>query len=55
MHNLRYLIISSLHRELSPTRMLKWPGHSQVQNICNISSVYYVQDIGCHVVWQLSY
>ena len=32
-----FFTISSLHRELSPTRTLKWPGHNQVQITCGIS------------------
>ena len=30
--NSRFLTISSLRRELSPTRTLKWPGRNRVQN-----------------------
>ena len=45
----RYFTIS-LCRELSPTRMLKWPGHDRVQITCNTSSAYHVQHVMCHVV-----
>ena len=31
-------LYSSLRRELSPTRALKWPGRNRVQITCNISS-----------------
>ena len=33
-----FLTISSLRRETSPTRTLKWPGRSHVQITCNTSS-----------------
>ena len=41
--NSRFFTISSLRREPSPTRTLKWPGHSRVQITCNTSSAYHVQ------------
>ena len=33
--NLRFVTISSLHCELSPTRTLKWPGRNRVRITCN--------------------
>ena len=44
----RFCIIS-LHRELSPTRTLKWPGHNFAQITCNTSGAHHVQHV-CHVV-----
>ena len=41
-------LISSLLRELSPTRTLKWQRHSRVQTTCNTSSAY--QQAVCHPV-----
>ena len=38
-----FIAISSLRREPSPTRTLKWPGHNRVQITCNTSSAYHVQ------------
>ena len=37
--------ISSLRREPSPTRTLKWPGRNRVQITCNASSAYHVQHV----------
>ena len=45
---LRFFTISSQRRELSPTRMLKWPGRNHVQITCNTSSAYHVQ-VSCYV------
>ena len=42
--------ISSLRRELSPTRTLKWPGRNRVQITCNTSNTSHVQPAVCHVV-----
>ena len=42
--------ISSLRRELSPTRTLKWLGRKRVQITCNTSSAYHVQPAVCHLV-----
>ena len=42
--------ISSLRRELSPTRTLKWPGLSRVQITCNSSSAYHVQPAVCYLI-----
>ena len=44
----RFSTISSQHRELSPTRMLKWPGRNCVQITCNTSSAYHVQ-VSCYM------
>ena len=44
-HNLRFFTISSVHREPSPTRTLKWPGRNHVQTTCNTSSAYHVQHV----------
>ena len=49
----RLLTISSLHRELSPTRTLKWPGHNRVE-MCNISSTCHVQRAVCHLAQRYS-
>ena len=38
-----FFTISSLRREPSPTRTLKWPGRDLVQITCNTSSAYHVQ------------
>ena len=35
---------------LTPTRMLKWPGRNCVQIMCITSSAYHVQHVMCHVV-----
>ena len=48
--NSRCVAISSLRRELSPTRSLKWPGRNRVQITCNTSSAYHVQPAVCHLV-----
>ena len=40
----------SQHRELSPTRTLKWPGHNRVQIMCNTSSAYHMHHVMCHEV-----
>ena len=45
--NSRFLTISSLRCELSPTRTLKWPGRNRVKITCNTSSAYHVH----HVLW----
>ena len=44
------LTISSLRRELSPTRTLKWPGRNRVQITCNTSGAHHVQRVVCHWV-----
>ena len=47
-HYSRFFTISSQHRELSPTRTLKWPGRNRVQITCNTSSAYHMQ-VSCYV------
>ena len=42
--------ISSLRRELSPARTLKWPGRSRVQITCSTPSAYHVEHAVCHLV-----
>ena len=49
--NSRFFTISSLRRELSPTRTLKWPGRNRVQITCNTSSAYQVQHVVLHATW----
>ena len=54
--NSRVLTISSLHRELSPARTLKWPGRNhvqinRVQIMCNTSSAFHMQFV---VGWLLN-
>ena len=49
--NSRFLTISSLRRELSPTRTLKWPARNCVQIPCNTSSAYHVQHAVLRVTW----
>ena len=39
-----------LHRELSSTRTLKWPGRNRVQITWHTSSAFHVQHVVCHVV-----
>ena len=48
--NSRFFTISSLRRELSPKRTLKWPVCNRVQIMCNTSSVYHMQHAVCHLV-----
>ena len=56
--NLRFFTIFSQCCELSLTRMLKWPGRSHVQMMCNTSSTY-LMPVSCYVPYgtkgQLSY
>ena len=49
--NSRFFTISSLCRELSPTRTLKWPRRNQVQIMCNTSSAYHVQHVVLCATW----
>ena len=49
--NLRFLTISSLRRELSPTHTLKRPGRNRVQITCNTSSAYHVQHVMLRATW----
>ena len=46
----KIITISSLRRELSPTRTLKWPGRNRAQITCNTSRAYHVQHVVCHLV-----
>ena len=49
--NSRLFIISSVSRELSPTRTLKWPVRSRVEIACNTSSAYYVPHSVIRATW----
>ena len=42
--------VSSLRRELSPTRTLKFPRHNRVQITCNTLSAYHAQRVVCQLV-----
>ena len=46
----RVVAITSLRRELSPTRTVKRPGRNRVQITCNTPSAYHMQPAVCHVV-----
>ena len=46
-----FFTISSLRRELSPTRTLQWPGCNGVQITCNTSSTYHMQHVVLHAMW----
>ena len=51
----REFTISSLRREPSPTRTLKWPGRNCVQITCNTSGAHHVKHVVCHLVrWHSS-
>ena len=47
----RFFTVFSLHRELSPTRTLKWPGRNCVQIKCSTSSVYHIQPVMLRATW----
>ena len=49
--NSRLFTISSLRREPSPTRTLKWPGRDRVQTTCNTSSAHHVQHVVLRATW----
>ena len=49
-HNSRFLAISSLRHELSPTRTLKWPGRNHVQITCNTPDAYHLHPAVFHLV-----
>ena len=49
-HNLRFVTISSLCCELSPTRMLKCQVRSHVQIPCNTLGAHHTQHVERHVV-----
>ena len=45
-----FFTISSLRRDLSLTRTLKWPRRNRVKITRNTSRAYHVQHVVCHVV-----
>ena len=47
----RFFTMCSLHRKLSPTRMLEWPGRSRVQITCNTLGAYHVQHVMLCATW----
>ena len=49
--NSRFFTISSLRREPSPTRTLKWPGGNHVEITRNTSSAYRVQHVVLRATW----
>ena len=49
--SLRFVTISSLHCELTPTHTLNRPGHSRVQIMYNTSSTYHVQPVVLCAMW----
>ena len=49
--NLRIFTISSLHRQPSPTRTLKWPRRCHVQISYNTSSACHVQHVVLRATW----
>ena len=49
--NSRFFTISSLRRESSPARTLKWSGHNRVKITSNTSSAYHVQHVVLRVTW----
>ena len=50
-YNSGFFTISSLWRELSPTRTLTGPGRNHVQIMCNTSSAYHVQHVVARATW----
>ena len=44
-------LASSLRREPSPTRTLKWPGLNRVQITCNTSSAYHLKHVVLRTTW----
>ena len=46
-----FFTISSLRREVSPTRILKWTGRIHVQITCNTSSAYHVRHVVLRAMW----
>ena len=50
-HDSRFSTISSLHCELFPTPMLKWPERNHVQIMCNASSPYHVKHVMLYATW----
>ena len=49
--NSRFVTISSLRREPSPTCTLKWPRRNRVQIMCNTESAYHVQYVPLRATW----
>ena len=49
--NSRFSTISSLRREPSLTRALKWPRSNRVQTTCNTSSACHVQHVVLRSTW----
>ena len=49
--NSRFFTISSLHREPSPTRTLRWPENNRVQITCDTLSAYHVQRVVLPATW----
>ena len=49
--NSRFLTISSMRREPSPTRTLNWPERNRVQITCSTSSAYHVQHVVLRATW----
>ena len=49
--NSNFFTISSLRREPSPTRPLKWLECNRVQITCNTSSAYHVQHVVLRATW----
>ena len=47
----RFFTIFSQRRELSPTRMFKWPRRNCVQIACKTSSAYHVQNVVLCATW----
>ena len=45
-----FFLVSSLCRELSPTRTLKWPRRNRVQITSSTSGGHHVEHVACHVV-----
>ena len=50
-NNSRFFTVSSLRREPSPTRTLKWPGRNRMQITCNTLSAYHVQHVVLRATW----
>ena len=49
--NSRFSTISSLRRELSPARTLKWLGRNCVEITCNTSNAYHVHHVVLRATW----
>ena len=49
--NSRFLTISSLCHDLSPTHTLKWLGRNRVLTTRNTSSAYHVQHVNLLAMW----